>query len=392
VRRERIVVAMSGGVDSSTAAALLHAEGHDVVGVTLKLTDATGTAASIGGRCCGPRDIEDARMTAGALGFPHYVLDETAAFREAVIDEFVSEHARGRTPNPCVRCNEKLKFGPLIRFARAVGAARLATGHYARLDRGEGGAVRLRRALDAQKDQSYFLFGVSPELFEHVLFPLGDRTKEEVRAIARRFHLANADKPDSQQICFVPEGDHLAFVERRGGAGPAGAIVDEQGQTVGRHPGTHRFTVGQRRGVPVAAGGEKRFVVRIDAASGQVVVGPREATGLAALQVTDVRWTGGGPPRAWPVRCAVQLRHRAAALPGWLTAASAPSGAAAGARPSEPAPSSQSPSPGGAAVEGPVVVCGVVLDAPAFGVAPGQAAVFYDADRVMGGGWIASGP
>jgi tRNA-specific 2-thiouridylase len=355
----RIVVAMSGGVDSSTAAAMLLAAGHDVVGVTLKLTDATGTAASIGGRCCGPRDIEDARVTAVALGFPHYVLDETAAFKASVIDDFVDEHTAGRTPNPCVRCNEKLKFGPLIRFARAVGAERLATGHYARLDRSAGGDIRLRRALDAQKDQSYFLFGVAPELFGEVLFPLGDRTKSEVRDIARQFHLPNAEKPDSQQICFVPEGDHMAFVEKHGGAGRPGDIVDESGKTVGTHAGTHRFTVGQRRGVP-ASGGEKRFVLRVHAASGRVVVGSREATGVARFHVADVRWTTGAPPREWPFRCAVQIRHHAAALPAQLERPQADGG------------------------------CQVGLDAPAFGVAPGQAAVFYDADQVIGGGWIAA--
>ncbi|MES1205269.1 MAG: tRNA 2-thiouridine(34) synthase MnmA, partial [Pseudomonadota bacterium] len=239
----RIVVAMSGGVDSSTAAALLLEAGHDVVGVTLKLTDATGTAASIGGRCCGPRDIEDARQTAAMLGFPHYVLDETAAFKAAVIDDFVAEHAAGRTPNPCVRCNEKLKFGPLLRFARAVGAERLATGHYARLAPDEDGP-RLLRAQDRDKDQSYFLFGVPASLFGEVLFPLGDRKKDEVRDIARRFGLPNANKPDSQQICFIPDGDHKAFVETRGGAGSPGAIVDQEGATLGAHAGTHRFTVG----------------------------------------------------------------------------------------------------------------------------------------------------
>jgi tRNA-uridine 2-sulfurtransferase len=354
----RIVVAMSGGVDSSTAAAMLLAAGHDVVGVTLKLTDATGTSASIGGRCCGPRDIEDARVTAAMLGFPHYVLDEAATFKKLVIDDFVAEHAQGRTPNPCVRCNEKLKFGPLIQFARAVGAERLATGHYARVDVSATGGVRLRRAIDLHKDQSYFLFGVSPELFERVLFPLGERSKDEVREIARRFHLPNAEKPDSQQICFVPEGDHMAFVESRGGAGKAGAIVDETGQAIGAHAGTHRFTIGQRRGIP-GAGGEKRFVLRIHAASGDVVVGPLEATGRSRFRVADARWTTGEPPRKWPFRCAVQIRHRGAALPAWVATSSADPRA-----------------------------CEVAPDAPAHGVAPGQAAVFYDGDRVLGGGWI----
>jgi len=360
MQRMRVAVAMSGGVDSSTAAALLLAAGHQVVGVTLKLTDASGTAASIGGRCCSPRDIDDARATAAQLGFPHYVLDHTAAFRSAVIDDFVAEHKAGRTPNPCVRCNEKLKFGPLVRFARAIGAAQLATGHYARVER-DGDGVRLSRAVDRDKDQSYFLFGVTPDVLRAVTFPLGERTKDEVRAIARRFGLANADKPDSQEICFIPDGDHKAFVEARGGAGRGGEVVDEQGVSLGAHGGTHRFTVGQRRGVPATSDGQRRFVVRIEAATGRVVVGPRDALLNRTLRVSDLRWTA--PPRAqsWPLRCAVQIRHRALATPGWVAA----------------------PDATGSTVS---------LDEPAVGVAPGQAAVFYDGDRVVGGGWIEEGP
>ena len=356
--RTRIAVAMSGGVDSSTAAALLLEAGHEVVGVTLKLTDASGTAASIGGRCCSPRDIDDARATAAQLGFPHYVLDHTAAFRRAVIDDFVAEHRAGRTPNPCVRCNEKLKFGPLVRFARAIGAAQLATGHYARVDR-DGDGVRLSRAVDRDKDQSYFLFGVTPDVLRAVTFPLGQRTKDEVRAMARRFGLANADKPDSQEICFIPGGDHKAFVEARGGAGPGGEVVDQNGVSLGAHTGTHRFTVGQRRGVPATSDGQRRFVVRIEAATGRVVVGPRDALLNRTLRVSDLRWTTTPRPQAWPLRCAVQIRHHALATPGWVAA----------------------PDTGGSTV---------TLDEAAAGAAPGQAAVFYDGDRVVGGGWIES--
>jgi len=360
-RRPRIAVAMSGGVDSSTAAAMLLEAGAEVVGVTLKLYDASGTSASIGGRCCGPRDIEDARATAAQLGFPHYVINETETFRRAVIDDFIDEHRVGRTPNPCVRCNERLKFAPLVRFAHAVGADALATGHYARLipAADQTRAVpQLLRALDRDKDQSYFLFGVRPEVFDRVIFPLGDKTKDEVRAIARRAGLPNADKPDSQQICFIPDGDHRAYVEAHGGAGAPGAIVDEAGAELASHDGTHHFTVGQRRGVPAAGGGERRFVVRMDAATGRVVVGPRSSLARRALRISDVRWMRERPPATWPLRCAVQIRHHAPALPGWIN---------------EPA-------------DGTAVT--VELDGPADGVAPGQAAVFYDGEAVMGGGWI----
>ena len=349
---------MSGGVDSSTAAAMLVDAGHDVVGVTLRLYDASGTAASIGGRCCGPRDIEDARATAAHLGIPHHVIDESAAFSAAVIDDFVAEYRAGRTPNPCVRCNERIKFGPLLSFVDAVGASALATGHYARLvPDGDGvRGVALGRARDADKDQSYFLFGVRPEILARVRFPLGDQTKEEVRALARRFGLPNADKADSQEICFIPDGDHVAFLDARGGGGPAGAIVDDQtGAALGGHAGTHGFTVGQRRGLPAST--ERRFVLRIDGATGEVRVGPRDRLGRDRLRVSDVRWLD---PRAADAarRCAVQIRHRAVAAPAWIE-----------------------PSGDGATL--------VRLDQPAFGVAPGQAAVFYDSDdRVLGGGWI----
>jgi tRNA (5-methylaminomethyl-2-thiouridylate)-methyltransferase len=355
--RERIVIAMSGGVDSSTAAAMLVDAGHDVVGVTLRLYDASGTAASIGGRCCGPRDIEDARATAVHLGIPHHVIDESAAFSAAVIDDFVAEYRAGRTPNPCVRCNERIKFGPLLSFVDAVGAAALATGHYARLSpQGENGGVALGRARDPDKDQSYFLFGVRPEILARVRFPLGDKTKDEVRALAHRFGLPNADKADSQEICFIPDGDHVAFLNARGGGGPAGAIVDDQtGAPLATHAGTHAFTVGQRRGLPASS--ERRFVLRIDGATGEVRVGPRDRLGRDRLRVSDVRWLD---PRAADAarRCAVQIRHHAVAAPAWIE-----------------------PSGDGATL--------VRLDQPAFGVAPGQAAVFYDSDdRVLGGGWI----
>ena len=357
----RVVVAMSGGVDSSAAAALLAERGAEVVGVTLKLYDASGTSASVGGRCCTPRDIDDARAVAARYGFAHYVLDESEAFGRAVIDDFVSSHAQGRTPNPCVRCNEKLKFGPLVRFANAVGAEALATGHYARLD-AEGSAPgeppRLRRAVDRDKDQAYFLFAVPPALLSFVRFPLGGMTKSEVRDQARRLGLPNWDKPDSQQICFIPDGDHKAFVEARGGGGRSGEIIDEAGQVMGTHGGTHNFTVGQRKGLPGVGGAERRFVLRIDAGSGKVFVGPRSLLGRSHLRVADTRWLRAQQERR--LRCQVQIRHHSPAQP--------------------------------ATVELTDEGAQVSLDAPMNGVAPGQAAVFFRDDEVLGGGWIAADP
>jgi tRNA-specific 2-thiouridylase len=341
-RSRRVVVAMSGGVDSSAAAALLVERGYEVIGATLRLYDASGTDASIGGRCCGPRDIEDARATAAHLGIPHHVIDESAAFQAGVIDDFVAGYRAGQTPNPCVRCNEKLKFGPLLAFADAVGATALATGHYARLAATADGGVVLGRARDRGKDQSYFLFGVRPELLSRVWFPLGEMNK---------------DKPDSQQICFIPDGDHVAFVQAHGGGGSGGAIVDDAtGARIGSHDGTHAFTIGQRRGIPGGAGAA-RFVLRIDAATGEVRVGPRDRLGRDSLRVGDVRWLHPRPA-ATAVRCAVQIRHHAQAAPAWIEVED-----------------------DGAAL--------VRLDEPAYGVAPGQAAVFYDGDdHVIGGGWI----
>ena len=337
------------------AAALLVEAGHRVIGISMRLYDARGTAASVGGRCCGPRDLEDARRVASHLGIPFYVADYEEEFRRAVIDDFVAEYVAGRTPNPCIRCNERMKFSPLMRRARALGAGLLATGHYARIERDATGRHKLLRGVDTQKDQSYFLFAMSAVELSSVVFPLGGMTKDEVRVRARSLGLPNADKDESQEICFVPDGDHAAFIERTAGCPGGGDIVDTAGRVLARHKGVHHFTVGQRRGLGGALGaGEPRYVISVDATAQRVVVGTKDDLGRREIRVADVRWLAE-PPRA-PFRCAVQVRYRHAVAPAAV----------------EPG--------GGEAV--------VRFDVPEVAVAPGQAAVFYDGAEVLGGGWI----
>jgi tRNA-specific 2-thiouridylase len=348
-----IVAALSGGVDSAAAAARLVAEGHRVIGMTMRLYDARGTIAG-SGRCCGPRDVEDARAVCRHLNIPFYVIDLEEDFRTAVVDDFVAAYLGGETPNPCVKCNQHIKFTPLLERARAIGADVLVTGHYARIERDADGRWGLHRGVDPAKDQSYFLFAMPGHELGAVRFPLGGMGKDEVRAAARAAGLPNADKPESQEICFVPDGDYAGFVAaeavRRGRGAAPGAIVDQAGAVVGRHDGVHHFTVGQRRGLGNLATRERVYVTAIDVAAARVVVGPREAAARAELPVRDVRWLV--PPGASTRRLAVQVRHRGEAVPAEV------------------------------AVDGTVR-----FDLPQL-AAPGQAAVFYDGDRVVGGGWI----
>jgi tRNA-specific 2-thiouridylase len=332
-------------VDSATAAALLVEAGHQVVGITMRLYDAAGTSASIGGRCCGPRDVEDARRVAAHLGIPFYVADYSDDFRARVMDDFVSEYAAGRTPNPCVRCNQHIKFTPLLQRARALGATALATGHYARIVGG-----KLLRARDPRKDQSYFLFNMPQPALAFVQFPLGEMTKEEVRAHARRLGLPNAEKPESQEICFVPDGDYAAFVTRQV-AIEGGEIVDESGRALGRHDGIHHFTIGQRRGVGVAAK-EPIYVLGVDALTRKVTVGSAASLDRKSITVEELSWK---PEQE--MRALVQIRYRHDARPALL-------------RPK-------------------VNHVEVEFDQPERAPAPGQAAVFYDGETVLGGGFIA---
>lgn len=356
-RETRVVVAMSGGVDSSVTAALLAAEGYDVVGITLQLYD-HGAAAGRKGACCAGQDIHDARRVADRLGIPHYVLDYQDRFKASVMEDFAEAYLKGETPIPCVRCNQRVKFRDLLATAKDLGAEALATGHYVRRVVGRDGP-ELHRAADAGRDQSYFLFATTAEQLEFLRFPLGGRPKTETRALARRLGLAVAAKPDSQDICFVPNGSYARVVEAlRPGAAEPGEIVDSDGRVLGRHDGIINYTIGQRRGLRLGGSQGPLYVVRLEPDAHRVVVGPRAALARDTLRLTEVNWLAEAPPAPEGRRVEVKLRSTQAPAPGTVTATD--TGAV------------------------------VVLDEPQYGVSPGQAAVLYDGTRVLGGGWIAA--
>jgi len=347
----RIVVAMSGGVDSSVAAALLHEEGHEVIGVHMKLHDTPAAPASTpgsgSGHCCGLDDALDARRVAETLGIPFYVMNLREAFQAAVMDDLANNYVRGLTPNPCVQCNGVLKFNVLLARARALGAEALATGHYARTD-----GTRLFTATDADKDQSYFLWPIRPEALARTLFPLGGMTKPEVRALAERFNLVTAQKPESMEVCFLPDDDHARFVrEARPDVDGAGEIVDEAGLVLGRHDGYWRFTVGQRRGLGVPAPAPL-YVLRIEPDTRRVVVGPADQLVEQGLVATGMSWIRRPEPGEG---IGARIRHRGALIPCEISDYD------------------------------PVTLRFL---APARAVAPGQSVVLYAGDEVLGGGLI----
>jgi tRNA-specific 2-thiouridylase len=350
---------MSGGVDSSVAAALLAEQGHDVIGVSMQLYDNAESedGERSFGSCCSIDDLHDARRVATAIGIPHYILNLERQFNERVVSNFVGEYAAGRTPLPCAHCNSDLKFTTLLERATGFGADAVATGHYARVERSPAGTYQLRRGKDPAKDQSYFLFALTQAQLARAVFPVGDRPKDAVREYAHSRQLPVASKPDSQEICFIPDHDYAAFVARRSPAARGGDVVNESGRVLAQHAGIHRFTVGQRKGLGIASSptGAPMYVLALRPQEGQVVVGPKTSLERTQLRASGVNWIEGCPSESR--RASVQIRHRHPAASAIVRAID--DGRAE-----------------------------VVFDTPQLAVTPGQAAVFYDGDAVIGGGWI----
>ena len=359
----RVVVAMSGGVDSSVVAAQLAEEGYDVVGVTLQLYD-HGAALAKKGACCAGRDIHDARRVAEEMGFPHYVLDYENIFQEAVLDEFADSYLAGATPVPCIRCNERVKFKDLLQTAKDLDADCMATGHYIQRKMGPNGA-ELHCAADANRDQSYFLFSTTPEQLDYLRFPLGHLpSKDATRALATKYGLAVADKPDSQDICFVPNGNYASVIEKlRPGAAEPGKIVDMDGNVLGDHRGVIHYTIGQRRGLGIGGLADPLYVVKLDVDNRQVVVGPKELLATRRVPIREINWLGDGAFTDVAEReISVKVRSTRPPAPAILRAISD-------------------------------TEAEVELLTPGEGVSPGQACVFYDPEstRILGGGWIWKG-
>jgi tRNA-specific 2-thiouridylase len=350
---------MSGGVDSSVAAALLAEQGHDVIGLSMQLYDQSGDRSF--GSCCSLDDLYDARRVATAINIPHYILNFERQFNEHVVSNFVGEYAAGRTPLPCAHCNSDLKFTELLERANGFGADAVATGHYAQVERTPGGTFHLKRGVDASKDQAYFLFSLTQDQLARAIFPVGDRPKDAVREYAHQRGLPVAGKPDSQEICFIPDHDYAGFLTTHSpelaDIAHRGDIVDESGHVLAQHGGIHRFTVGQRKGLglPRSPTGAPMYVLALKPEDRQVVVGPKAALERTTLTASGVNWIATVPPT--PLRASVQIRHRHPAAPATVRAA------------------------GHGRAE-------VVFDEPQIAITPGQAAVFFDGDVVLGGGWI----